>query len=380
MPSQPPPIPPADAIAPIPVMRPLLPRAASIEPYLHRIDATRWYSNFGPLEEWLRERFAQRLGCAPSAVVLCASATAALHGLVAIAAPVAWEVPCFTFPAAALAVVQAGKRLRLVDIDPHTLRARPTGRDCGRIDVLPFGAGVAAADLDRDGPPVIIDAAASLGAANAELGALRDDDAVVFSLHATKLLGCGEGAVVVCGSAELAARLRCWTNFGFRGERSTLIAGTNAKLSEYGAAVAHAALDEWPATQAAWQAAQALVREVGRAHGLVSLPPHPPELTPYWIVRCDDAPTARSIEAACAARGVGTRRWWGDGLHTMPAFRSLATDDYPGTESIAARCLGLPVFCGLSPDEALTIGAALADAGLPRGAGPPRCSGSWDGA
>lgn len=380
MPLHPAPLPPTEPVGPIPVMRPLLPRAASIEPYLRRIDATRWYSNFGPLEAGLRERFAERLGCPPSTVVLCANATLALHGLVAIAAPVTWEVPCFAFPAAALAVLQAGKRLLLLDIDPLTPRAGPGGRDHGRIDVLPFGAGIAAADLDRDGPPVIIDAAASIGAANADLAALRADDAAVFSLHATKLLGCGEGAVVVCGSEDLAARLRCWSNFGFRGARSTLVPGTNAKLSEYAAAVAHAALDEWPVTQAAWQAAQALVRAVGRAHGLVSLPPAPPEVTPYWIVLCDDAATAGAIEAACTARGVGTRRWWGDGLHTMPAFRPLASGAYPVTEAIAGRCLGLPVFCGLGPAEALRISAALGDAGLPRADAPAPRSLSCGGA
>jgi dTDP-4-amino-4,6-dideoxygalactose transaminase len=370
------PSPPADAVAPVPVMRPLLPRAASIDPYLRRIDATRWYSNFGPLEVSLRERLAERLGCPPTHVVPCASATAALHGLVAIAGPAAWEVPCFAFPAPALAVLQAGKRLRLVDIDPHTLRAGPSGKDAARIDVLPFGLGITPADLDRAGPPVIIDAAASLGAANAPLDTLRADDAVVFSLHATKPLGCGEGGVAVCGSEDLAARLRCWTNFGFRGDRATLLPGTNGKLSEYAAAVAHAALDEWPATRAAWQSAQQLVRSVGRAHGLVSLPPDPPEVSPYWIVLCDDATTARSIEAACAVHGVATRRWWGDGLHTMPAFRPLATDDYPVAESVASRCLGLPVFCGITGDEVLRIDAALRDAGrMPVGTAPPGVGG-----
>ena len=45
---------------------------------------------------------------------------------------------------------------------------------------------------------------------------------------------------------DLIARARSPLNFGFRHSREADLAGLNAKLSEYAAAVGLAALDAWP--------------------------------------------------------------------------------------------------------------------------------------
>lgn len=342
-------------------MRPRLPQAERIVGYLSEIDATATYANFGPLESRLRVRLARLVDCDPDCVVTFANATLALTGLVSISQLEVWEVPCFSFPAVPQAVLLGGKRLRIRDIAPDSLRIAPEAprASIGRIDVLPFGIGVPAAALGDDGPDRIIDAAASLGATNAPLRSLRPGDAVIFSLHATKVIGCGEGGFAVCGSPDRARRLRTWSNFGFDGSRESGVAGTNAKLSEYSAAVAHAALDTWPETAAQWQSAQSLVRGIGISRGLRTLEPHPPEVSPYWIVLFSGPEEAERIEKEFATKGVGTRRWWGRGLHRMPAFAAAAEQGYPVTEWVADRYLGLPVFPGISATDAEAIALAL---------------------
>ena len=347
---------------PIPVLRPRLPGWRLIADYVRKIDENHWYTNFGPLERELRRRLAERLGCDERHVVTTSSGTAALTGLLTISQLPAWEIPAFTFPAAGHAVIQAGRTLRLLDIASDSLLIGPRPREpgWGRIEVLPFGLGIPAELLRQDGPDLVIDAAASLGAGNAPLSLLRPNDAVVFSLHATKVLGCGEGGVAVCGSEALAGRLKAWTNFGFQGTREAVLPATNAKLSEYACAVALAALDEWPATLAAWQAAQQGIRAVAAAAGVRTLPPSPPEVTPYCIAVFPDAETADRVERTFATRGLATRRWWARGLHRMPAFAAFAAESFPVTDDLAGRALGLPVYPGIDAAALERIAASLA--------------------
>jgi hypothetical protein len=64
---------------------------------------------------------------------------------------------------------------------------------------------------------------------------------------------------------SLARRVRRLTSFGFDGSREALCVATNAKLSEYAAAVGLAALDGWPADRLRWfMAAQAAATGGGR--------------------------------------------------------------------------------------------------------------------
>ncbi|HEY1867336.1 MAG TPA: DegT/DnrJ/EryC1/StrS family aminotransferase, partial [Candidatus Cybelea sp.] len=54
----------------IPLLRPQLPTAKQLSGYLERIDATRWYSNNGPLTRQLERRLAEHFG-APEGSVVC---------------------------------------------------------------------------------------------------------------------------------------------------------------------------------------------------------------------------------------------------------------------------------------------------------------------
>ena len=97
----------------IPVLRPRLPDAEALLPYLRRIDASRQYTNWGPLALEFEGRIAALLGCSADGVVSSSSGTAALVGAILAAtgrppAGTAALVPAFTFVATALAAEQAG--------------------------------------------------------------------------------------------------------------------------------------------------------------------------------------------------------------------------------------------------------------------------------
>jgi dTDP-4-amino-4,6-dideoxygalactose transaminase len=360
---------PAPTSTPIAVARPRLPSAEAIYPYLQRIDEARWYSNFGPLLSEFEARVAGRF--APGAqVITVANATQALTlALVAMELPAGSYValPSWTFVATAHAVLRAGLKPWFLDVDPdtwmlqpHTVEALGPGlaEVSAVIPVCPFGAMVPVADWlafrEATGMPVLLDAAAAFDTLHdASLPA-------AVSLHATKVLGLGEGGFLVTEDAALARRLRQLTSFGFHGTRDSLIPATNAKLSEYAAAVGLAALDGWPGDRLRFmRAAQ---------HLKIGLVGHP-EVTFQagwgfdWItsVCAVGLPqgSAPAIIASLRDEGVDTRQWWGGGCHTSPAFADCRRGPLPATERLAASTVGLPFAIDMDADQTRRIATAL---------------------
>ncbi len=92
---------------------------------------------------------------------------------------------------------------------------------------------------------MVIDAAPAAGAREAESHFGKGaSPAIVFSLHATKAFGIGEGGFVYSGDRTITEAVRTASNFGFDSDRVSANVGLNAKLSEYAAAVGLAALSD----------------------------------------------------------------------------------------------------------------------------------------
>jgi dTDP-4-amino-4,6-dideoxygalactose transaminase len=345
----------------VPVMRPRIPPTAAVLDRLHAIERSGQFSNFGPQEHELRARFAERLHVRTDQVATVSNATLGITGAAAILGGARWLTPSFTFAATPAALLAAGHEVVLGDVDLMTWELEPGAADVdGFVPVAPFGATpdiLRWAVMER----VVHDAAASLGA-DLDLSGLPSGHAVVFSLHATKVLGSGEGGIVVFGDEDAAARFRAWTNFGFAGSREAQVAGLNAKLSEIQAAYAHAALDRWPQERDEWSAVRRFVRGLGAEFGLDTFETGDDGIDPYWIVRFAEAETCDAIEAALDERGIETRRWWSRGCHRMPAYRHLPAVPLENTATIADKYLGLPFFRGLEGAHRDRLEHALGDA------------------
>lgn len=356
-------------LAPIPVARPLLPKAAQLAPYLDRIDGARWYSNNGPLAQELEARLAWHFGAEEGCVALAANATLALAAAIRVTAVGAGSyclAPAWTFAAAGHAIRAAGLKPFLVDCDPETgvldfeqaaaiLRARP-GEIAAVMVVAPFGAPapLAAIDafMDAHGLPVILDAAAGFDAC-------RPSRALtVVSLHATKALGAGEGGFALTGDPATADALRRYVNFGFDHARRATGPGLNGKMSEYAAAVAHAALDDWRVAREDWlRVAAAYGARLGGAPGLR----WPAGLGTAWVTA---SPVIRMADGAgaidrLAHAGVETRAWWGGGLHRHPAFAGAPGTPLTITDRLAAESLGLPCYRDMEDGQIAAVCEAL---------------------
>jgi dTDP-4-amino-4,6-dideoxygalactose transaminase len=359
--------------AKLPVAQPYMPLAEQIAPYLQSIDEAGWYSNFGPLVSRLEERLAARFR-RPTEVVTVANGTL---GLAVTLQAMGLEpgalvaIPSWTFVATAHAVLQAGFTPWFLDVDeaswmldPDHVRERlasAPGRVAAVIPVCAFGAVpdlcAWAAFRDETGVAVLLDGAAAFDALD------EASVPVMVSLHATKALGVGEGGFVACEDPALARALRERTTFGFRGSRESMVVATNAKLSEYAAAVGLAGLDRWPATRVRYAAAAQRLRM-----GLTGAPEigFQPGWGLGWVsstctVRLPEGSAAR-VETALGAAGLDTRRWWGAGCHRGPAFAGLPTDALPVTERLAVSTLGLPYFAAMGWREVDRVAEALLEA------------------
>jgi dTDP-4-amino-4,6-dideoxygalactose transaminase len=361
----------------VPVARPRLPTAEHILPYLQRIDAARWYSNFGPLLTEMEERLAARFEPATQ-VVTSVNATQALTlTLKAMDLPAGslCAVPAWTFVATAHAVAAAGLTPWFVDVDPDNWMLSPgamhnhlrnaPGPVSAVVPVAPFGhmpvPGVWKTFREVTGIEVVIDAAAAFDAARAA------EVPLVVSLHATKVLGIGEGGFLATRDPVLAARVRALTVFGFAGNREARIPATNAKLSEYSAAVGLAALDAWPADRLRWfMAAQALRQALVAARLPVVLQEGwGSDWTTSVCVVGLPAGSTDTVEQVLGAAGVESRRWWDLGCHVSPAFSNCPRSDLTRTERLARSTIGLPFAIDLSSAQISRIvdglSCALAD-------------------
>ncbi len=346
----------------VPLMRPVHPDPEALLPRQRAMHRSGWFSNFGPQSRELEAGVATLLGVPAEHVVAVSNATAGLLGALSVlSAAHRWSLPSWTFTATAAAAAASGRELVFRDVDRGDwwLRSRP-GAGEGVLRVAPFGVGFGPEVWAR-ADEVVVDAAASLGADH-RLTDMPGTGAVVYSLGATKVLGIGEGGVVVLGDQERAARLRSWTNFGFEAGRTSTFAGLNAKLSEPLAVIALTALESWPEERREWLAARRVADELSVRHGLSLAPGLAGGVSPYWIIELNDVGSRAVFEQVLAQHGVATRRWWSAGCHRMPAYDAVARDPLPVTEHLADTVLGLPMYRGLSDDDADRIDIALKDA------------------
>lgn len=373
---------PADAL---PVLRPKLPPAEKVFPYLKRIDGTRLYSNRGPLVRELESRLGKTFRIPPASIRCAASGTQALVGGILAAAGRATArrpkavVPAFTYVATALAVEACGYEALIADIDATTLMLDPDEllerSDLDEIGVVvpvaPFGNPVPQAcwlEFSRKtGIPVVIDDAAGFDRLEASPEPFLGKIPVAVSFHATKAFGCGEGGCVICLDEEMTKKIGQSLNFGFRESRNCEVPSINGKMSEYHAAVGLAELDGWRDKLREFREVAAVYRRHFAEVGLGERFRATPEVSAaYALFACEDPAESETLQRALAEAKIGFRLWYGLGLGNHTHWATPLPEPLPMTERIAPCHVGLPWSMDL---EETTIARIV---GIVRSAVSPR--------
>lgn len=371
--------------AAIPLLTPLLPDRAALMPYLEQLDHSRHYSNFGPLNTSLEARLAtlfQQHAAYPLHVTAVGNATLGLElALSALDLPPHSKVivPALTFVASLTAIIRAGHIPVVADIDPKSWLLTPeiaaeTALQTGATAVLAVAAFGQPLDTQRwsalqdsTGLRVLIDAAGAYG----NQWVQTPDIPVVYSMHATKALAAGEGGMVVSGDASFIAYVRQLSNFGINLDANSSFpvghlsfVGSNAKLSEYHAAVAHASLDQWDAQvklrEDVYRPYRQALESVCADH--LQWQAGPPVIAPTLLcVRMAEEARQR-LERICLKRKIATRRWYQPLLHQHAAHILLVRQAIPVAEAVASGLIGLPFSPFLTSADIDRVVAAVRQA------------------
>jgi dTDP-4-amino-4,6-dideoxygalactose transaminase len=339
-------------------MRPQLPRLEEVSVLLRKMDSSQIYSNMGPLSEEFKDRLSDYLNLPREKLCLLTNATLAIQGLIEILDPADWVVPDWTFVATGLATIGSRKNLILADVRDDDWELNDlfwsdseNKLKFGFVPVAPFGR---SPNIEKwkDFKYVIHDAAASFGSPPPNINNLNSTSAIVYSLHATKVLPAGEGSVVVCGSEEMAATLQSWSNFGFNGNRESLIIGTNAKMSEIVCAYGLTSLRLREKEFQDWNIALTSAAAASKGKIWQSFISNLPGIRPYWIAKFSSESMRNKAISELELAGIQSRKWWPSPLSRMKAFNDFS----PKTSNLISQnlsdtTLGLPMFRELSEDQ-----------------------------
>jgi dTDP-4-amino-4,6-dideoxygalactose transaminase len=344
----------------IPLLKPEIPTPNEWASLLAGSYSTHRFSNGGPLVKRLESDLASTLGYEHPGVAVC-NATLGLQAVLHCIDRGAVLCPSFTFPATACAIECAGHDVIIADVDSEGLLAYQSVRHnmyapMAMVVVCPFGIcppdvymEEARAFCDEREMLLLVDAAATLRPNWEAPHGLQVADAVVFSMHATKSFGIGEGGFIVSRNKVLLETIRNMTNFGFDPNLDIPRLGTNAKMSEFAAAVALSVnaqdIEHKEKLVAAYLEAGVKLFSINGAYS------H--QTAPAVFESREQRDRAR---AALTERGVETRVYYTP-LHTFSRFKHEKQALL--SEVLSDILLCLPLFPSLTIDEIEFIAAVV---------------------
>jgi dTDP-4-amino-4,6-dideoxygalactose transaminase len=345
--------------SPITVTRAVMPPLEEYAGYLMGIWERGHLTNNGPLVQQLEAQLSSFVDDA--CVELTTNGTVALQ-LAMRALNLTGEVITtpFSYVATTAAILWERCQPVFVDIEPATfcldvskLEAAITPRTQAILGTHVYGypCDVAAIEAiaQRHSLKVIYDGAHAFGTRVHGRSLLTYGDLTACSFHATKLFHTGEGGALVTNDPELARAVWLLKSHGHIGD-TYVLPGTNAKTSELHAAMGLCLLPRVPALIAS----RAALHRLYRAE-LAGLPLRYPVLPAdteynyaYFPVILPSEEAAVCLQAALAAQGVGTRRYFFPTLNALPYHTGAPC---PVAEDIAGRVLCLPFYAELEAGQ-----------------------------
>jgi perosamine synthetase len=275
-----------------------------------------------------------------------------------------------TFNATVSSILFTGATPVFVDIEPDTylidasrIEAAVTPRTRAICPVDLFGL-VADMDMitaiaDRHGLTVVEDACQAHGATfrGRRAGSWGHG---AFSLYATKNMTTGEGGFITTDDDRLADWIRLYRNQGMRERYHHEILGYNFRMTDIAAAIGLVQFDKLERSTAARQV-KAARYDAELADLGIQLPVTPEGRTHIFHQYTIGVGAARdAVVADLKAADIGVGIYYPIPVHRQPYVleRGIAAD-LPITDRIAAGCLSLPLYPGLTDDEQATVVAAL---------------------
>ena len=231
-----------------------LPKKENLQKYIDGIYESGWLTNNGPLVQELEKRLEEYLGV--KNLLLVSNGTTGLQLAVkalelkgeAITSP-------FSFASTASSLAVEGVKPVFVDVDSKTYNINPdliedaiTENTSAIMPVHVFGNPCDIEKIDeiaaKKNLKVIYDASHTFGTVYNGKSILSYGDISVISFHATKIYHTIEGGAIVIKDDEVYEKAKLIRNYGIDGPDSIAMAGINAKMNEFEAAMGLCNLEE----------------------------------------------------------------------------------------------------------------------------------------
>src|SRR3954452_116623 len=331
----------------------------------------------GPEIDALERELAAQLGI-PHAIAVSSGTDALLLALMALDLKAGDEVvtTTFSFFATAGAIVRAGARPVLVDIDPVTFNIDPaqaaaaiTPRTRAIMPVHLFGL---SADLDplieaagRAGIPVIEDAAQAIGSTYKSRPVGGFGPFGCFSFFPSKNLGAfGDAGLLTTTDAALADRARLLRTHGMKPKYYHHLVGANFRMDALQAAVLRVKALHLPGWAEARRANAARYRRLFRDAGLdgaITTPAEPHDRTHIFNQFVIRTPERDALKRHLDQAGIGNEIYYPVPFHLQPCFADLGyrRGAFPHAERAADESLAIPIYGEMTASQQDEVVAAI---------------------
>lgn len=313
--------------------------------------------------------------CGASECIAMNSGTSALH-LAMLAAGIGpgdevVTVP-FTFVASIGAILYAGAKPVLVDIDPRSFTMDPAAIEAAITPrtkaILPIHLYGQTADMDpimeiarRHGLVVIEDAAQAHGAKYKGRPAGSIGDIACFSFYPGKNLGAyGEGGAITTNNPEYARTIRIFRDWGQDLKYHHVLRGYNYRMEAFQGAILRVKLrhlEKWT------EARRAIVRQYNdELNGCeIERPVEMPwgrHVFHVYTIRTEERD---AMQSALTAEGIQTGIHYPVPAHLQPAYSDLGygPGDFPHSEAASKQVLSLPLYPELSSEAVAEVAGAV---------------------
>ena len=278
-------------------------------------------------------------------------------------------LPSFTFHATAHSLLWNGLKPVFVDCDPETFCIDPRGiksqlstKTAALLAVHLFGNPASIVELQTiasdAGIPLICDAAHAFGSDINGRRVGTFGTAEVFSFSPTKLLVAGEGGIVTTRDADLARTLRAARNYGDSGNYDPDMAGLNARLSEFHAALALRGLRGLDARITRRDHIRRLYeRRLEAIPGLSfqRVPQGNRSACKDFAVLVNETEFGKSrdwLVEALEKENIQVRRYFWPPVHRQKLYRDIwDKQPLPVTDQISSSIVNLPIYSTLSTEQ-----------------------------
>lgn len=354
---------------PIQVTEPFLPPFEEYVEYLKGIWERNWLTNQGPLVQEFEQKLREHHQL-PMPVHCVTNGSLGLQiALKALGVKGEVITTPFSYVATTACPLWEGCSVKFADIEPDTLTIDPkaveaaiTSKTEAILATHVFGNPCDVEALDalgaKHGIAVIYDAAHAFGVTYKGKSILEYGDASMVSLHATKLMHSVEGGFIVAKNPAVSEKMEWMRRFGHKGQEEFHGVGTNAKMSEFHAAMGLCNLNH---LEEIFDQRKVMCEAYDRA--LFSS--QPSNIEPliyrdeasrnyaYYPILLESEGALLAVVARMKAVGIYPRRYFYPALNVLEDFAGHVS--MPVSEDISKRILCLPLYSKLEACEVVKI-------------------------